>query len=40
MNEAPNMTGIHDSATCRCEMCVWADSVERREQVEALNVAA
>jgi hypothetical protein len=30
---------IHDSKTCDCEMCTWADEVERRdiERREAEN---
>jgi hypothetical protein len=27
-------TGIHDSNECDCEMCRWADSVEKRHAAE------
>lgn len=29
------MNDVHDSATCDCEMCRWADEVERRQKDES-----
>jgi hypothetical protein len=28
------MTEIHDTKECNCEMCKWADGVEKRHEAE------
>lgn len=32
-----NITEQHDTNTCACEMCRWADEVERREKEKDAN---
>lgn len=34
-----NLTGVHDSQFCACEMCLWADEVERRHAAESQQEA-